>query len=156
MKVIIIAAGSATRLGKLTEKKPKGLLEINGKSILQRQIDLFKKYDIQDIIIITGPHKKFGLDNVTYVEDIHYEQHDVLGSLMAAEDFLNGKVLTCYSDILFDEEILKQILNFNGEIGIPIDLDWEKNYLDRIQHPKSEADNVILNQKTILKIKKKR
>jgi hypothetical protein len=29
---------------------------------------------------------------------------------MAAEYFLNGKVLTCYSDILFDEEILKQIL----------------------------------------------
>ena len=154
MKVIIIAAGSATRLGKLTEKKPKGLLEINGKSILQRQIDLFKKYDIQDIIIITGPHKKFGLDNVTYVEDIHYEQHDVLGSLMAANNFLNGRILTCYSDILFDEEILKQILNFNGEIGIPIDLDWEKNYTDRIQHPKSEADNVILNQTTILKIKK--
>ena len=154
MKVIIIAAGSATRLGKLTEKKPKGLLEINGKSILQRQIDLFKKYDIQDIIIITGPHKKFGLDNVTYVEDIHYEQHDVLGSLMAAKDLLNGKILTCYSDILFDEKVLSQILNFSGDIGIPIDLDWEKNYIDRIQHPKSEADNVILNQKTILKIKK--
>ena len=154
MKAIIIAAGSATRLGKLTEKKPKSLLEINGKSILQRQIELFKKYGIDDIIIITGPHKKFGIDTVTYVEDIHYHDHDVLGSLMVAEDFLNGKVLTCYSDILFDEEILKQILNFNGEIGIPIDLDWEKNYTDRIQHPKSEADNVILNQKTILKIKK--
>ena len=154
MKVIIIAAGSATRLGKLTEKKPKCLLEINGKSILQRQIELFKKYDIDDIVIITGPHKKFDIDTVTYVEDVNYQDHDVLGSLMAAEDFLNGKVLTCYSDVLFDEEILKQILNFNGEIGIPIDLDWEKNYLDRIQHPKSEADNVILNQKTILKIKK--
>ena len=154
MKVIIIAAGNATRLGKFAEKKPKCLLEINGKSILQRQIELFKKYGIDDIIIITGPHKKFGIDTVTYVEDINYQDHDVLGSLMAAEDFLNGKVLTCYSDILFDEEILKQILNFNGEIGIPIDLDWEKNYLDRIQHPKSEADNVILNQKTILKIKK--
>ena len=154
MKVIIIAAGNATRLGKFAEKKPKCLLEINGKSILQRQIELFKKYGIDDIIIITGPHKKFGIDTVTYVEDINYQDHDVLGSLMAAEDFLNGKVLTCYSDVLFDEEILKQILNFNGEIGIPIDLDWEKNYLDRIQHPKSEADNVILNQKIILKIKK--
>lgn len=153
MKVIIIAAGSATRLGKLTEKKPKGLLTINGKSILERQIDLFKKFHIQDIIIITGPHK-FHIDNVTYVEDIHYEQHDVLGSLMAAKDFLNGKILTCYSDILFDEKVLSQILNFSGDIGIPIDLDWEKNYIDRIQHPKSEADNVILNQKTLLKIKK--
>ena len=154
MKAIIIAAGSATRLGKLTDKKPKGLLEINGKSIIQRQIELFKKYNINDIIIITGPHKEFGISNVTYVEDLNYENHDVLGSLMAASNFLNGEVLTCYSDILFDEEILKQILNFNGEIGIPIDLDWEKNYINRIQHPKSEADNVILNQKTILKIKK--
>ena len=154
MKVIIIAAGNATRLGKFAEKKPKCLLEINGKSILQRQIELFKKYGIDDIIVITGPHKKFGIDTVTYVEDIHYHDHDVLGSLMVAEDFLNGKVLTCYSDILFDEEILKQILNFNGEIGIPIDLDWEKKYIGRIQHPKSEADNVILKDAAILKIRK--
>jgi len=154
MKVIIIAAGSATRLGKLTEGKPKGLLEINGKSIIQRQIELFKKYNINDIIIITGPHKEFDISNVTYVEDTNYENHDVLGSLMAASNFLNGEVLTCYSDVLFNEEILKQILNFNGEIGIPIDLDWEKNYVDRIQHPRSEADNVILKDTTILKIKK--
>ena len=75
MKVIIIAAGSATRLGKLTDKKPKGLLEINGKSIIQRQIELFKKYNIDDIIIITGPHKEFGISNVTYVEDVNYENH---------------------------------------------------------------------------------
>ncbi len=154
MKVIIIAAGSATRLEKITKGKPKGLLEINGKSIIQRQIELFKKYNIDDIIIITGPHKEFGISNVTYVEDVNHQDHDVLGSLMAAEDFLNGKVLTCYSDILFDEEILKQILNFNGEIGIPIDLDWEKNYVGRIQHPKSEADNVILKDTAILEIRK--
>ena len=42
----------------------------------------------------------------------------------------------------------------NGEIGIPIDLDWEKNYVDRIQHPRSEADNVILNDTSIIEIKK--
>ena len=154
MKVIIIAAGSATRLGKLTEKKPKALLEINGKSIIQRQIELFKKYNIDDIIIITGPHKEFGIPNLTYVEDINYQNHDVLGSLMTASDFLNGDVLTCYSDILFNEEILKQILNFSGDIGIPIDLDWEKKYIGRIQHPKSEADNVILKDTAILKIRK--
>ena len=154
MKVIIIAAGSATRLGKLTEKKPKGLLEINGKSILQRQIELFKKHNIDEIIIITGPHKEFGICDVTYVEDTNYQNHDVLGSLMAAKEFLQGDVLTCYSDILFDDIILKQILNFNGDIGIPIDLDWEKNYANRIQHPKSEADNVLVNNKKIIEIKK--
>ncbi len=154
MKVIIIAAGNATRLGKLTERKPKGLLKINGKSIIERQIELFKKNNIKDIIIITGPHKEFGISDVTYVEDTNYQNHDVLGSLMAASDFLNGKVLTCYSDILFDDEVLKKILNFNGEIGIPVDVDWEKNYVGRIHHPKSQADNVILKDETILEIKK--
>ena len=154
MRVVIIAAGSATRLGKITEKKPKGLLEINGKTILQRQIELFKKYNIHDIIIITGPHKEFNIDKVTYVNDVNYKHHDVLGSLMAAENYLNGQVLTCYSDILFDEEVLQQILNSKSDIGIPIDLEWEKNYINRNEHPKSEADNVVLDKKNITKIKK--
>ena len=99
---------------------------------------------------------------MTHIED---ELIKIFNNLERGETFyLDGEL---YSDTLTfqelagivrrssnDEEILKQILNFNGEIGIPIDLDWEKNYLDRIQHPKSEADNVILNQKIILKIKK--
>ena len=154
MKVIIIAAGSATRLGKLTEKKPKGLLEINGKSILVRQIELFKKNNIHDIFIITGPHKEFGISGVSYVKDDNYQNHDVLGSLMAAKNFLNGKVMTSYSDILFDEDILKQMLDFNGDIGIPVDLNWEQNYANRTQHPKSQADNVLIKDKRILEIKK--
>lgn len=154
MRVIIIAAGSATRLGKLTEKKPKGLLVINGKSIIQRQIDLFQKYNINDIFIITGPIKKFDIPDVSYVEDVDFQSHDVLGSLMAAKNFFNGQIITSYSDILFEEKIFKQFLDFKGDIGIPIDMDWEKNYDDRNQHPKSEADNVLLKNKIILKIKK--
>ena len=56
MKVIIIAAGSSTRLGNLTEEIPKGLLKINNKSILEIQIQQYKKKNISEIIIITGPH----------------------------------------------------------------------------------------------------
>ena len=63
MKAIIIAAGSAKRLGLHTEKLPKGLLDINGKTILERQIHVLKNNGIQEIIIITGPHKeKFKFD----------------------------------------------------------------------------------------------
>ena len=46
MKIIIIAAGSATRLGEYTEDLPKGLLKVNDKSIIGTQIDLFKKKTI--------------------------------------------------------------------------------------------------------------
>ena len=75
MKAIIIAAGSGQRLDSETTKLPKGLLDINGKNILERQINLLKNKNIQDIIIITGPYKeKFNFSNVNYVEDLEYEK----------------------------------------------------------------------------------
>ncbi|MCV0430392.1 NTP transferase domain-containing protein [Nitrosopumilus sp.] len=154
MRVIIIAAGYASRLGDITKTTPKGLLDINGKTILERQISLFKKNQINEIIIITGPHKNFGIENILYLNDDNYAEHDVLGSLMAAKDKIEGKILTSYSDILFEESILKEILSFSGDIGIPIDLNWEKSYEGRTQHPKSEADNVLIRNDKIIKIKK--
>ena len=56
MKGIIVAAGVGSRLGELTENTPKSLIEINGKSILERQIFAFKKLGITDITVIIGPH----------------------------------------------------------------------------------------------------
>ena len=153
MKVVIISAGDASRLSQLTKEKPKGLLDINGKTILDRQISLFRSNGIDDIIIIRGA-LDFGIKNVSYIHDEHCEQHDVLGSLMAAKDEIEGKVITSYSDILFDESILRQLLEFSGDIGIPIDLDWEKSYGDRTQHPRSEADNVLIKNKKIIRIEK--
>jgi len=154
MKVIIISAGDASRLSEDTKGKPKGLIDINGKTILDRQISLFRKNGINEIIIITGPHKNFGIENISYINDENYEQHDVLGSLMAAKDEIKGSILTSYSDILFEESILQQLLEFSGDIGIPVDLDWEKSYEDRTEHPRSEADNVLIKNEKIISIQK--
>lgn len=154
MKAIIIGAGYGSRLGNHAGKKPKGLLDINGKSIIERQIELFRKNAINDIVIITGAYTNFNIANVSYIHDDKYDEHDVLGSLMAARNEIEGSVLTSYSDIIFEESILKQLLNFKGDIGIPIDLDWEKSYEGRTEHPKSEADNVLIKNNKILQIKK--
>ena len=155
MRVIIIAAGSSTRLGKETLDIPKGLLKINDKSIIETQLDLFKKNQLSDITIIIGPNKeKFKFKNVNYVLDDGFQNHDVLSSLMTCKSIIDDEILTLYSDIIFDENILRSMLDFKGDIGIAVDLDWEKNYANRIQHPKSEADNVLLENNKILKIKK--
>jgi L-glutamine-phosphate cytidylyltransferase len=155
MKAIIIAAGSAKRLGEYTKKLPKGLLDINGKSIIERQINIFKKNGIQEIIIIIGPHKeKFKFQQVRYIEDLEYEKHDVLLSLMVAKNEIKNDVIITYSDIVFDEKILQQIIKSKVDIGVVIDMDWEKKYENRTEHPKSQADNVIIENNKVLKIKK--
>lgn len=155
MKAIIIAAGSAKRLGSQTKEMPKGLLDINGKSILERQIEILKNNNIEEIIIITGPHRnKFKFDKIMYLEDSEYEKHDVLLSLMVAKNEIRGDIITTYSDILFDEEILQQIIQSKTDIGIATDLNWESKYENRTEHPKSQADNVIIENNKIVKIKK--
>jgi L-glutamine-phosphate cytidylyltransferase len=155
MKAIIIAAGSAKRLGKQTKELPKGLLDINGKSILERQIDILQKNGIQEIILIIGPHKeKFKFEQVRYVDDIEFKKHDVLLSLMAAKNEIKGEVITTYSDILFDEKILQQIIKSNVDIGIATDMDWEIKYENRTEHPKSQADNVVIEDSKVVRIKK--
>ena len=58
MKVIFIAAGFGSRLKSQLDDVPKPLVNINGLSLLQRQILLCQKNGINDIFIVVGPQKE--------------------------------------------------------------------------------------------------
>ena len=75
-------------------------------------------------------------------------------TLFCAKNEMKDTVIVSYGDIIFEYEVLEQILNFKGDIGVVIDLDWEKQYTGKFGRPISEADNVIMNKKQILKISK--
>ena len=155
MKAIILAAGYSSRLGNQFEDMPKGLLDINGKSIIQRQITLFHEKKIDEIIIVTGPNSdKFNFEDVTYVEDKNYRENEVLGSLMAAKNLMNTEIIMTYSDILFDKAILDQVLNFQDNIGVATEMNWLPTYQNRSQHPLSQADNVLIKNGKITEIRK--
>ncbi|MBI5860377.1 MAG: phosphocholine cytidylyltransferase family protein [Nitrosarchaeum sp.] len=156
MKAIIIAAGSGKRLGKISENLPKSLTDVNNKSILERQVESLRRNGVLDIIVITGPNpEKFTFSHLRYTLDEDYEQHDILGSLMAAKNYISGNVLILYSDILFEDKIINTILASTHDIGVVIDLDWKKAYENRTMHPESEAENVLLSENcNILEIRK--
>ncbi|HCC31082.1 MAG TPA: hypothetical protein DEQ03_13715, partial [Marinilabiliales bacterium] len=51
MKAMLFAAGLGTRLSPLTEHKPKALIEVAGKTLLQRNVDLLASQGVNQIII---------------------------------------------------------------------------------------------------------
>ena len=155
MKAIILAAGEGSRMGKLTQNIPKPLVMVNGKSIIERQLSILKQNKILDVIIVTGSHnEKFTFKNVVYVNDLEHKKHDTLGSLITARDYMNDEIIITYADQIFDDKIIESVNNFSGDIGIAVDLDWEKNYVNRDQHPKSEAENILINGNEILELRK--
>ena len=140
MKVIIVAAGIGSRLGELTKNLPKPVIDVNGKSILQRQIEIFEKFDIHDIIIIHGSHKnKFNFKNVTYIEDTDVLNHDLLGSLMTAKKEMNDNLIISYGDIIFDE-------------NLAIDYDWEKHYHNKSPDLLNKVSVATLNNDFVTNI----
>ena len=156
MKAIIVAAGIGSRLGDLTKDLPKPLIDVNGKSILERQIELFKKFGIDDIIIIRGPHKnKFNFEQVTYVDDVDTAKHDLLGSLMTAKKEMFDDIIISYGDIIFDENILSQLFNSTEDTSLAIDYNWEKNYNNKLNFPiqglRPMSKSLPKGLKTILK-----
>ena len=153
MKAIIVAAGVGSRLGDLTKELPKPLIDVNGKSILERQILSFKKFGIDKIVIIRGPHReKFSFKNVKYVDDDDYENHNLLGSLMVAENELNEDVIISYGDIIFDEKILQQILDFSGNAGLAIDYNWKKNHSGKSKELLGKISVVTIENNSISNI----
>ena len=156
MRAIILGAGSGSRMGQHTKDIPKVLLDINGKSILERQISLLREHGVNEIFVVTGyKQEKHVLKDIEYIFTPRYSETEQLASMMVARTKVSDDVLIIFGDIIFDGQILQQILSSNYDIAIAIDLDWEKSYNERTDNPKSLADKVLINQKKILRISAK-
>ncbi len=145
-KALIIAAGLGSRLKKHTKNLPKCMLDFGGKTLLQRQLDSYKKCGIKDISIIRGYKKeKINYKGIKYFENTDYENNNVLNSIFYAEKVINGNIIISYSDILFDPSVVQRALDSVHDISVVVDIDWRGYYVGRKDHPISEAENVIFN-----------
>lgn len=118
MQAIILNSGKGTRLGKLTEDKPKCLVKINEvDTILDRQIRILNKYGIDNILITTG-YKKDILENhidkkgynVNLVFNELFETTNYIYSLYKVREFIEDDVILLHGDMVFDESIIKRII----------------------------------------------
>ncbi len=145
-KALIIAAGLGSRLKKHTENLPKCMLDFGGKTLLQRQLDSYKKNNISDISLIRGYKKeKINYKGIKYFENNDYKNNNILNSIFYAEKIINGNIIISYSDILFDPSVVERTLKSDHDISVVVDIDWRGYYVGRKDHPSSEAETVIFN-----------
>ena len=145
-KCLIVAAGLGSRLKDHTEHNPKCMLDFGGKTLLQRQLSSYKENGIEDISIIRGYKKnKINYKKIKYYDNNDYKNNNILNSIFYGEEAINGNIIISYSDILFEPFVVKRALDSDHDISVVVDVDWRDYYIDRKDHPLSEAENVIFN-----------
>ena len=133
MKALILAAGQGTRLKKYTENLPKGMLSFMGKTIIERQIEIYRKCGIENIIIVRGfAADKINYEGVTYYTNEDYENTNMVESLMTAKGEFDDDIIVSYSDVLFEEAMLHQMMKSSADYAVAVDdnwkVYWEKRY----------------------------
>ncbi|MFN3651156.1 MAG: isocitrate lyase/phosphoenolpyruvate mutase family protein [Armatimonadota bacterium] len=122
---VIIAAGFEPEMLPLTKDRPKALLDIKGKTILERQIELLNSCGVKDIAVVRGYKKEaFTLTTPRYYDNDEYERTGELYSLFQAEPELNGRVVVLYGDVLFDQGVLEKLLKAEGDVNVVVDRAW--------------------------------
>lgn len=148
MKAIILAAGKGTRLWKYTKDLPKCMLNFNGKTLIEKQVETFRLNGIRDIVIVRGfMAEKINIPNVKYYFNPDYESTNMVHSLFCAEKELDGDVIVAYADILYESRVLNKLINKKSEIAVTVDINWEKYWALRYGNTSTDTESLVLNSK---------
>jgi mannose-1-phosphate guanylyltransferase len=132
-KAVILCGGKGTRLRPITQEIPKPLIPVHGKPLVEHLIDLFKKYDIKDIVLSVGYKKEkimqhFGDGtqlgvNISYIEEAEESPLGTAGPLRKARELLTDTFIVTNGDELKDinlEEMYEVHKNNKARVTIAL------------------------------------
>ncbi len=152
MKVIILAAGQGTRLRPLTDDRPKCMVEVNGKSMIERQLDVMRGCGIkdEDITIVAGYRsdvliKKFLNTDIRVIKNEQFETTNMVCSLMCAGNRMKAEedIIVSYGDIIYDETVFRSILSAQDTMSVIVDDGWYEYWSERCENPLDDAETLM-------------
>lgn len=147
MKAIILAAGEGTRLRPCTLDRPKCLVEIDGISLLERQLAMLRSRGIDEIVIVGGYRAEMLEGKATRLRiNPCYAETNMVTTLFCAEEELQDEVIVSYGDIVYAGEILDSLLASPAEIAVTIDMQWENYWRARNEDPLADAETLRLGE----------
>ena len=147
MIAVILAAGMASRLRPLTNNTPKCLLDVKGRSLLERSMDALIGCGIRDFVIVTGylhqmieefvRNRYGGSIHVDFIHNDVFESTNNIYSLWLSRPAVDGKnFLLLDSDLLYDPQIARNVIDHPSE-----------NVLTLIRHELGEEEmKVVLGE----------
>jgi choline kinase len=136
MKAIILSAGQGSRLGHMVDDRPKCLIDFNGRTLLDRQLDTLEGSGVHEAVVVTGFHDELvnqaiaarsGGPKVRTIFNPFYKVADNTGSLYMAREELSGDCLVWNGDTLVSNALMRRVVG-NDRAGICVTIDRKEGY----------------------------
>lgn len=129
---VIMAAGRGSRLGQLTDDRPKSLLDLGGISPLELQLELLASRGVRRAVVVTGYRRELVRDRaearvrgrmvIETVWNPFWSITNVIGSAWFALALVRHDFLYTHADTVFEPSILDEMLETRGAAVLPVDL----------------------------------
>ncbi len=146
MKAIILAAGRGSRMKNLTDERPKCLVELHGKALLDWQLEALRGAGIEEIAIVTG-YKRELLAGRGLVEfhNTRWAETNMVSSLACAEAWLRAEpCIVSYSDIFYSASAVQALMDSQAALAVTYDPNWLQLWTQRFGNPLLDAETFRL------------
>lgn len=147
MKVIILAAGRGSRMKNHTDERPKCLVELRGKPLLEWQLAAIREAGVTEIAIVTG-YKREMLSAYGLVEfhNPRWVETQMVTSLVCASEWLEKDLcIVSYSDIFYEASAIRALMESSADIAVTYDPNWLELWTNRFGDPLLDAETFRLN-----------
>lgn len=146
MKAIILAAGRGSRMKSLTDERPKCMVELRGRTLLDWQLEALRSAGIREIAIVTG-YKRERLADQGLIEfhNPRWAQTNMVSSLACAEAWLeDSPCIVSYSDIFYSPTAVQSLIASEASLAVTYDPDWLALWTQRFGDPLLDAETFRL------------
>ena len=144
-KVILLVAGEGKRLRPYTLDRPKCMVEIDGISLIDRQLSVLRAEGLDNIVMVGGyKSEMLKREGVKLKLNPRYYETNMVWTMFCAEEELEGGVIVSYGDIVYSREILQALLESTADIAVIIDKEWEGYWRARNEDPLDDAETLKL------------
>jgi choline kinase len=154
MKAVILAAGQGTRIRSIHGERPKCLINVDERTILDHQLDALCSAGINDVAIVVGYEKEQIIAHVKrrnhpnqkirFIENSAFALTNNTYSLWLSLEWLRGDTFVCLNaDVIFDPEILASAVRSLAPISMIVDPLW-----------RDETMKVIISHDHVLRMSK--
>lgn len=147
MRAIILAAGRGRRMGQLCDERPKCLVELEGKPLIERQIAALRRGGVDEIGVVRGYRAEMiDFAGLFYFANERWAETNMVMSLAAAAPWLrSGPVIVSYADIFYRSELVRSLAGAPGQLVISYDRAWHRLWARRFADPLADAETFRIN-----------